>query len=647
MADTMSTMSDSSNSMSGTTKRPRFVLSVDYGTTYTGVAWIMDQDRALGPRLDDIHVVQHWPGEHGSAHKVPSVFTYSASSGQDWGYGIGNSAYVIRWTKLRLEEPSRLDALKIFKSTLRESDKLQFGPHKPHTEVPRHIIRTPADVVNDYLKEVLYETRRDIERQIDPRILRQLPMDVIITHPAVCDTRAKSTTFKAVLNAMNATFRGINYIPGQIRLTTEPEASARYIIRWAEEHQGGTDSLRVGEGLMIVDAGGGTVDLATYRIDQLSPRFQITRVTPPMGGHYGANLIDKTFLSEFLPQRLDPEAYAKLVDFGGTQEIYGSAMHEFWELSPGERVLLDRFQPIKHNFSGRSADNRFRYPLNLPRNIKYAGRDGALVINSDDLEYMFKPSVDGIKSLIEKQLVVADIQRIKVRTVFLSGGFSQSQYLFRRIHEITDSYRCQLVRSDNSWSAVARGAVLMGLGIDSELPPAAIPCPYHLGVIVSKQLGPYDLQSNHLYKDYFDSTFRVSQQVEWFLSKGDMITSEQPGTKTVRLVRKLLPGGSQAGEVVIIVSAADEDPESDNSRQELKISFDLAATAQDKIRDAIEMVTDPKTQRKYQRLELKLETNVGPAGVNIALLGGKSTPGHDILLGTCEPITFRSTGSGA
>lgn len=94
----------------------------------------------------------------------------------------------------------------------------------------------------------------------------------------------------------------MNENPGKVMLTTEPEACAHYAMRVAQD-QGMAARFRVGECFVVVDAGGGTVvcyissesklkllypadraeDLASYRIDGLSPNFSMTKVTQPSG----------------------------------------------------------------------------------------------------------------------------------------------------------------------------------------------------------------------------------------------------------------------------------------------------------------------------------------------------------------------------
>lgn len=46
---------------------------------------------------------------------------------------------------------------------------------------------------------------------------------------------------------------------------------------------------------MIVDAGGGTVDLITYRIATLAPKFKIEEAVAGAGGACGAAFLDERF----------------------------------------------------------------------------------------------------------------------------------------------------------------------------------------------------------------------------------------------------------------------------------------------------------------------------------------------------------------
>jgi hypothetical protein len=124
-----------------------------------------------------------WPG--GNEPKVPSIITYSSNRGEQWGYGIGDNASVIEWTKLQLERPSRLEALQGLLKVLQESEQLNIGEWTLETQIPRHLIKTPVNVMADYLAWVAESVHKDIKNNKDEEVLKKFPIDLVITHPAV------------------------------------------------------------------------------------------------------------------------------------------------------------------------------------------------------------------------------------------------------------------------------------------------------------------------------------------------------------------------------------------------------------------------------------------------------------------------------
>lgn len=184
---------------------PKFIIAVDYGTTYTGeeerkyfpfdpavadmalgVAWTVLNPREA-PSLRRVYVVSSWPGARNES-KVPSTFTYSRSNGvSNWGHGIGANAFVLRLTKLDLKTPKLGQALSNLEQMLSEAKLLAFdkGPGGRGRDIPHHLTRTSEDVMTEYLRNVLRETLKDIRNRNDLINQLQIPIDLVITHPAV------------------------------------------------------------------------------------------------------------------------------------------------------------------------------------------------------------------------------------------------------------------------------------------------------------------------------------------------------------------------------------------------------------------------------------------------------------------------------
>jgi hypothetical protein len=168
------------------------------------------------------------------------------------------------------------------------------------------------------------------------------------------------------------------------------------------------------------------------------------------------------------------------------------------------------------------------------------------------MERMFQLSVDGTIQLITHQLMQIHTSRLRVGAIFLSGGFSQSPYLFKRINS---SYSITLLRGYDSWTAVAKGATLMALDMGCGCPPPPVmTSPCHVGVVLASSFAEFKHNLQQRYEDSFDGAIRAKNEIKWIVNKGDLVTQEEGITKTIRTVRKLTPSGLKVGRVIIVTS---------------------------------------------------------------------------------------------
>ncbi|KAM7220175.1 hypothetical protein V8F06_004503 [Rhypophila decipiens] len=612
---------------------PRWLICIDYGTTFTGVAWILTEDQA--PTLGHVNVVKIWPGKN--APKVPSEITYGASSRDDqerWGFGLKDRTYVLSWTKMELEPPTRQKALLLLSKTLEEARLLGNVNNALVDFIPLHLVRTAEEIVTDYLIEVAIKVREDIVggHPDGAYKLTDFPIDLIITHPATWHPKAQNSTFRAAHEAFRKVFTEMEDNPGRFMMASEPEACAQYTMRIAQDQ--GMTGFRKGECFVVVDAGGGTVDLASYRIDQLPPIFRMTKVTEVTGGLFGATRLDEYFIKRFVPSRLSPSDHRKLLHAEG----HGSGTHVVFSL--GEQFLLDKFQIVKESFAGpptsgaQSEDSWIKLPIGIGDEDDHERgiSQGQLKITSEDLVEIFRESVEGILHLITEQLVQVQLKRLSVRTVFLSGGFSRNRYLFERIKALTRRWRFELVRGDEraitgdeNWTAVVKGAALLGLGIGCEIPSPCVACPYHIGVAVSTEFMDYypEQENPHLlYVDKFDGKRRLKDQTKWIVAKGDLITVRDGIEKTVKISKKMTRAGNRVGSVVIILSPYRDAVSALEQRSVL--DYDLNIIPRPDQAGIFQSFTDHRTGVTHHKVTMEVMVRVDQQNIYIELLCGRT-----------------------
>jgi molecular chaperone DnaK (HSP70) len=148
------------------------------------------------------------------------------------------------WTKLLLDEPKAGEISKIVKEL--SLDEAQGTSKKP------------VDIIAEYLAHVKAHLIKNLDILYGKGLWMTLPITLVVTVPAVWSDAAKNATLQAVSKGgFNST-----ELPQLERttLTTEPEAAALYTI---QSLRGGIqdNQFAVGDGFIVCDMGGGTVDL--------------------------------------------------------------------------------------------------------------------------------------------------------------------------------------------------------------------------------------------------------------------------------------------------------------------------------------------------------------------------------------------------
>jgi tRNA A37 threonylcarbamoyltransferase TsaD len=95
----------------------------------------------------------------------------------------------------------------------------------------------------------------------------------------------------------------------------------------------------------------------------------------------------------------------------------------------------------------------------MPNNEELGIRRGRFVVTPAEMNNIFEPVVGKIIELVKGQVVAT---KKKVKTVLLVGGFGQNNYLKERLRSSLDN-SILVLQPPNAWTAVARGAVMMGL----------------------------------------------------------------------------------------------------------------------------------------------------------------------------------------
>jgi molecular chaperone DnaK (HSP70) len=224
----------------------KLVIAIDFGTTYTGVAYayfdgsasLTSQPSNVKSLADNIRVLRKWPNASakGYQEKTPTVISYGTEPPR-WGEKV-QSQHSLKVSRFKLG----LEPTKVREVYGIEAGELVIGL------VPA-LNKRPVDVTADYLTLVnRYVEDTAFSDEFGKEFLTAQRKIYVITVPAIWSDRAKNLTRQAASKAG---------IPEEkLLLVTEPEAAALCCAAAGDEVD-----LDDGDNFLVCDAGGGTVVL--------------------------------------------------------------------------------------------------------------------------------------------------------------------------------------------------------------------------------------------------------------------------------------------------------------------------------------------------------------------------------------------------
>ncbi|KAE8443514.1 hypothetical protein EG329_001754 [Mollisiaceae sp. DMI_Dod_QoI] len=420
------------------TEPPFLSIGIDFGTT---AAW------AKSTALDQVEVISHWSSHTiGStdSEKVPSVISYdSCGEYVRWGSGVKSSDNPLQWTKLLLSPRS-------YTSNSLEGSIMESAR--------RHMVlynKSPVDVIADYLRLLWNHVLERLRIRLTTPVLEGMVFKLVLTVPAIWDQNAQTKMRLAAKRAGMLDARP----SGETTLSLVAEPAAAALATYFDSGIRHNPILQVGDTFVVCDAGGGTVDLISYKIKSFEP-LQLTECIGATGDLSGAVYIDHAF-----EELINTYRYKHMSSLNA--DARRRFMDREWEYN------------LKRNFDGNDGP----WPVELPqiphsrksalRSIFKKEQSNILALNGNDLRRVFaavlpkilnllRDQVEGIKEMTGRRQKYAQIPLI-----ILVGGFGSSPYLLRQIEQAFPGIIVQ--RPPRAWSAVCRGAVYRGAQVGHDI----------------------------------------------------------------------------------------------------------------------------------------------------------------------------------
>ncbi|KAF9442562.1 hypothetical protein P691DRAFT_810428 [Macrolepiota fuliginosa MF-IS2] len=406
---------------SGTERK--LVFAFDVGTTYSGISYTI-----LDPgRVPEIKPVTRFPGraQVGGDAKVPTVIYYG-SDGIPQAIGAETEREGIE----ALAHESQWEKAEWFKLHLRPNTRTSASVTEDIPPLPRG--KTAVDVFADFLNYMNECARSYIaETHLDgASLLASGRVEFILTHPNSWEGAQQTLMRRAAVQAGLIVDTATDQ--ARVSFVTEGEASLNFCIDKGMMNE----SIRQGEGVTIVDAGGGTLDINTFASKGTS-NDEYEEIAAAQSYFKGAIFVTR--------------AARKYLD----ELLLGSRFYD------EAAFMADKFdKTTKLAFRDPNDPQYIRFGNARDREPNLGIRAGQLKLDGNVIADFFEPSIKCIMDAIDEQRRLSTRQ---IFTVFLVGGFAASDYLFAQLQERLQSRGLDVRRPDAHMNKAVPDGAIAGL----------------------------------------------------------------------------------------------------------------------------------------------------------------------------------------
>ncbi|KIL55734.1 hypothetical protein M378DRAFT_134141 [Amanita muscaria Koide BX008] len=407
------------------------VIGIDVGTTLSGVSYALLEPGKV-PRIRPVTRFSGQREENGKS-KICSVVCYDKD---------GNVIAVGPETDPEVNPMlSEIDDVRQAEWSVCEINVNHFfysveRQHSNKRKIPRPVMdefKAPDQVFTDFLqylfksaKEYIIET----ERNLDPTFSwASIEKNFVLTHPNEWGKRQQSQ-MRDVAVAAGLVSRAT--ATDRITFVTEGEASLHFCLNKNPE-------LRQEQnGILVVDCGGGTIDLSAY---SQTGKGRYQQIVSPYCLRQGSISVTSRARDYFKGKFKDSQ-------FGSDGDI--ETMARAFDKPEGVKCIF-RYpnRPYFVNFGGLRDNDR-----------KYGVSGGKFKVEGPQMAKFFDPAIQDIISGIENQCRHTR-DGISIKYALIVGGFGRSQYLYQKLCDYCDSNGIVILRPDIAHlnKAVADGAV--------------------------------------------------------------------------------------------------------------------------------------------------------------------------------------------
>ncbi|KAJ6245057.1 hsp70 family protein [Anaeramoeba flamelloides] len=453
--------------MNNSNNNKKIICAIDFGTSRTGAAWVISIDNISKEQIVPSDVTKIKLDPRDDNFKASTAILFKKTNSNKWEpYKFGKSAES-QYLNIKPNEMQNYQFFKNFKMELYQNNSLNLkiqsysGEEWEFTQVLSGVFK--------FINQKFIESVNESDSMINLSINNDTTQWVL-TVPAIWEDKAKEIMRRAFYKAGLISSKN----SPNLLFCYEPEVAA---IDFFQDQKNQLSQFN-NKKLLVVDAGGGTIDITLMKptiVKNEKKEFEILMI--PKGGDFGSIYIDQEFQKFF-------QSFLNLNDnqFKALKN----------ECPKGFLKLLNKWESLKMGIQSKEMTENDNHGIDIPRimvkylkkqfriknfealtdrfnqrnrnsglsEIEWEDEADRLVIYGDRIKSFFEKPIQKLRNYLNKLKQTSEIFK-QTQIVFFTGGLSNSDYFQESVKkQLGNNY--QYFKSRYPDKSILLGAVFFG-----------------------------------------------------------------------------------------------------------------------------------------------------------------------------------------
>lgn len=422
------------------------VATIDFGTSYSGWAFSFPEEFEKDPTKA---YTKHWRGGPQITEKTPTCILVHPDGKSVVAFGYEAEDKYAQLVKGK--EHTEYYFFRQFKMILNKKLSETLDRNLTVEDVLKKTLLA-LDVFSMAIKFLLDDLLKVVNHSRDTNPTTLDDILLVLTVPALWTDKANHFMREA------ATKAGVE--PNRTILALEPEVASIYCQVMPEDNDGKFVQFPIGARYLVVDAGGGTVDVTVHEGDDGFNSFNVKEVAIATGGEWGSSEVEKAF-ENFVQEVIGEEIFNKFTTENVDEWL--ELLREFER----HRKYIDPANDTKIVLRIPSSLLKYTHEKygSFAEYVKLSKFGSGLTVDVSKMIFssglcksFYTKPVQKIVSLIDSQLTAE--RRGRVRSILMVGGFSESKILQHAVKQAFPKLPVYVPKDASS--VVMRGAILYG-----------------------------------------------------------------------------------------------------------------------------------------------------------------------------------------